>query len=99
MIDVFAMMKYWLTWPARHKLETAKAGYKAPRRGRKRKAGERSPIERGVEIGLTAKVGSQIALAPGQPASRVIPFHKLPSFVQEALQKDKVADAGNSTNR
>lgn len=98
MIDVFAMMRYWVSWPPHHKLYTAKAGYKAPRSARRKRVGERSPVERGVDLGLAAKPNSQIALAPGMPASRVLPFSKLPNYVQDALKKENV-NAGTVTNR
>ena len=70
--DVFALMKYWVTWPPRHKIEVAKAGYKAPMRRRQFKKGvdNRTEMERIVE----ARAG-------------VIPFKRLPSYVQEALLK------------
>ena len=70
MRDVFALMKYWVTWPPRHKLRVAQAGYKAPTRPRKFRRGvdHRTDMEHMIEA-----------------SSRVIPFTNLPDYVQKDL--------------
>jgi hypothetical protein len=68
--DVFALMKYWITWPPRHKLEAARAGYKAPMR--------RRPFKRGSDY----RTDTEHMV---QAAHGVIPFQRLPAYVQEVL--------------